>query len=135
MAGSLGILNVGAGDTKLTFDKANKAETIRASRIVTDMLKRGYALLIEVSDGKGGKAYQRVKAFREDTAEYVIADFDPTQQDQGETSAEDRQGEAAPEAAAPAAESPAPKRRGRPPTRTVKASETRGVAVARSSGG
>ena len=51
--GQIGILNVGAGDTKLTFDKNNPAECIRSARIVTDMLRRGYALLIEVTDKKG----------------------------------------------------------------------------------
>ena len=30
---SIALLNVGTGDTKLTFDKTNMAETIRAARI------------------------------------------------------------------------------------------------------
>ena len=52
-AGSIAILNVGAGDTRLSFDKANPAEAIRAARIVKDMLRRGYALLVEVErDGQ-----------------------------------------------------------------------------------
>ncbi len=70
--GTVGILNVGAGDTKLTFDKNNPAECIRAGRIVTDMLKRGYALLVDVGKGK----YQRVKKFDAEKCEYIIADFD-----------------------------------------------------------
>lgn len=41
MMGSVAILNVSAGDTKLTFDKSNPSETIRAARIVKDMLRRG----------------------------------------------------------------------------------------------
>lgn len=48
--GQIGILNVGAGDTKISFDKNNPAERIRSARIVTDMLRRGYALLVEVTD-------------------------------------------------------------------------------------
>jgi len=39
--GEVAILSVGEGDTKLTFDKNNPAETIRAARIVGDMLRRG----------------------------------------------------------------------------------------------
>ena len=42
MAGTLEILNVGAGDVVITFDKTNPAEQIRAKRIIKDMLKRGY---------------------------------------------------------------------------------------------
>lgn len=74
--GSVAILNVGDGDTKLSFDPRNPAERIRAARIVRDMLRRGYALLVEVEiDGK--KTYQRATDFREDVCEYVIADLDP----------------------------------------------------------
>lgn len=75
--GQIGILNVGAGDTKLTFDPRNPAECIRSGRIVRDMLRRGYALLVEVDDGKGGKIYTRATDFDEKTSEYIIADFDP----------------------------------------------------------
>jgi hypothetical protein len=74
--GELSILNVGDGDTKITFDKRNVGETIRAKRIITDMLRRGYALVVEV-ERKGEKAYERVQAFDEKTGEYIIADLDP----------------------------------------------------------
>ena len=47
MNGTVQILNVAAGDIELRFDPANMGERIRASRIVTDMLRRGYALLVE----------------------------------------------------------------------------------------
>lgn len=50
--GSVGILNVGTGDIRLAFDKNNPAECIRAARIVKDMLRRGFALLVEVEPGK-----------------------------------------------------------------------------------
>jgi hypothetical protein len=69
----IGILNVGAGDTKLVFDKNNPAECIRAARIVKDMLRRGYALLVDVGEGKT----QRVLDFDETQCEYIIADLDP----------------------------------------------------------
>lgn len=74
MTGELGILNVGAGDTKLSFDKANPAERARAAKIVEDMLKRGYALLIEVGkDEKGEAIYRRARSFDPKTCEYIIA--------------------------------------------------------------
>ncbi len=64
--GSVGILNVGAGDIVLTFDKNNPAEAIRAGRIVTDMLRRGYALLVEV-ERDGEKCFERALDFDEKT--------------------------------------------------------------------
>ena len=78
-SGNLAILNVGSGDTKLSFDKSNPAECIRAARIVKDMLKRGYALLIEVGKDADGRAKnQRVLSFDENVCEYIIADMDLT---------------------------------------------------------
>jgi hypothetical protein len=65
--GELSILNVAKGDTKLSFDPADPAERERACRIVTDMLKRGYAIMVEV-DGKT----RRAVGFDPNTAEYLI---------------------------------------------------------------
>ncbi len=72
MSGQLEILNVGEGDVKITFDTNDCADAIRAKRIITDMLRRGYALLVEV-DGK----FQRALEFDDARGEYIIADFDP----------------------------------------------------------
>src|SRR5213596_1727716 len=72
MSGYLEILNVGAGDIKISFDKDDPAELIRAGRMVRDMLHRGYALLV-----KEGERWTRVREFDESTGEYVIADFAP----------------------------------------------------------
>lgn len=142
--GSLSILNVGAGDTKLTFDNSNPAEAIRAARIVKDMLRRGYALLVEVERG-GQKAYERALEFREGTAEYIIADFDPVQAEAADKqensnhkeingeSGQDEAGNQDCEAGNPAATGESGKKRGR--RRGVPASSTRAVAVARSAGG
>lgn len=129
MTGGIGILNVGAGDTKLTFDKDNPAECIRAGRIVTDMLRRGYALLIEVN----GKT-ERVKEFKPDTCEYIIADFDPSGEQHG---AEQSTPAAAPRETGLDAGPALPKaRRGpKPGTKTVDATGVSGVAVARTAGG
>ena len=72
-AGQVGILNVGAGDTKLTFDRKNPKERERAAAIVTDMLRRGYALLVQVGTKHGQPLYQRAKAFDPKKCEYIIA--------------------------------------------------------------
>lgn len=146
--GSVGILNVGAGDTKLTFDDSNPAEAIRAARIVKDMLRRGYALLVEVErDGK--RAYERVTEFREDTREYIIADFDPIhveppraslrEPDDDPTDEDwDDQVNAGHEPEPEAEPAPEKPRRGRPPgkgKKAIKASSTKAIAVSRSAGG
>jgi hypothetical protein len=143
--GQIGILNVGAGDTKITFDPSNPAETIRSGRMIIDMLRRGYALLIEVTDAKGEKAYQRVTEFRENTGEYIVADFDSAvgaRQDgknherdgdtQSATTAPDGAGDG--EAGAQAPKLKAGGKRGAA-TRAILASTTTGIAVARSAGG
>jgi hypothetical protein len=72
----VGILNVGCGDTKLSFDPKNPADCIRAARIVKDMLRRGFALIVEVEEN-GVKVNRRVHDFDETKCEYIIADFDP----------------------------------------------------------
>jgi hypothetical protein len=68
--GTLSVLSTSEGDIKVVFNKENLAETIRAKRIIQDMLRRGYALLVEV-DG----AYQRAVDFDESKGEYIIADI------------------------------------------------------------
>ena len=139
MCGELGILNVGAGDTKISFDRKNPAELLRAKRIVTDMLKRGYALLIEVDGKDGKKETKRVKRFDPETCEYIIADFDSevaAEHDKAEQAREEGGKEAIAGAEAPAAKTTArPRGRPRLTERRVPAEKTRGVAVARSSGG
>ena len=136
MTGRIGILNVGAGDTKLIFDKDNPAEVIRSGRIVTDMLRRGYALMIAVDDGKGGKVYQRATQFNEKTSEYIIADFDPLQAaavDEAENNDPQTEQTSAPATGETA--SPAPGRKRSTRTRAIPADQTTGVAIARSAGG
>lgn len=130
-AGSIGILSVGHGDTKLTFDPTNPAECIRAARIVKDMLRRGYALMIEVSQPNGTKTFTRVRDFDETKHEYIIADLDPeiaaaadAEEAAHEPTAETSAGESTPKA-----------KRGRPRLKGVPASGARGVAIARSAGG
>ena len=117
MIGEIGILNVGAGDTKLSFDPKKPAERERAAKVVEDMLKRGYAILVQVGTRKGKPLYQRAEAFDPKTCEYIIV--------------------GAPEDAEiedPAPSKPAPRPRGRPRKR-LPAETTRATAVARSAGG
>lgn len=67
--GNLSVLSVGAGDVEVKFDKDNPQETVRAKRIIEDMLRRGYALFVEV-DGK----LKPVKRFDAEKECYIIAD-------------------------------------------------------------
>lgn len=89
-----------------------------------DMLRRGYALLVEREDGK----YQRVHEFDESTNEYIIADFDPEYDGEEHEETE----EAAPKKGPP-------KKAGARKKRVVKkrlpAKKTKAVAVARTAGG
>ncbi len=125
MSGTVEILSVGEGDIKLSFNSSDPADTIRAQRIVTDMLKRGYALLIEV-DGR----FQRVQQFDAEHNEYIIADYDPTVSTPDEKTEQGEETSSATEEAKP--------RRGRPrgtTTRRVPAESTRAIGVSRSAGG
>lgn len=134
--GAIGILNVGAGDTKLVFDKDNPAECIRAARIVTDMLRRGYALMIEVTVN-GEKKTQRVYEFREDTFEYIIADLDPTTAAKADLEELHEQSSAAPapwQANQEGAGSKSKKGRG-VKTKAVSAHGVSGIAIGRVAGG
>lgn len=139
--GEMGILNVGAGDTKLSFDKNNPAEVIRSARIVRDMIRRGYALIIQVPPKKKGGAitYQRVDDFREETCEYIIADLDPevAAAADAEEGRVEKGNQTTASAATPfaAAGEQAPKRGRWRPRRAIPAASTSGVAVARSAGG
>lgn len=115
MNGTVSILNVGEGDTKLSFDKNNPAERKRAAKIVADMLKRGYALLVQVGEHNGEPVYQRVKAFDPKTCEYIIASAADESIDIGREIG--------------------PTRRGRPRKVAIPAERTQAVAVARTAGG
>ncbi len=143
--GTIGILNVAAGDTKLSFDPSNPSEVIRSGRIVKDMLRRGYALLVEV-ERDGVKAYERALDFDHQTCEYIIADFDPIvaaehdatesqeNNDESKSSTEERTPEATPQVKLIGGGEK--KRRGRPAgTKRIAADSTHAVGVSRSAGG
>lgn len=129
--GQVGILNVGAGDTKLSFDPNNPQDAIRAARVVKAMLRQGYALLVD-SGRKGPDdrpIYVRAKDFDETKHEYIIADYDPTE---GETEYVDRENHE-PSATTRSDTDATPKLKGR--TKRVPAASTHAVAVSRSAGG
>lgn len=136
-SGSVGILNVGCGDTKIVFDKDNPADCIRAARIVKDMLRRGYALMVEVGRTESGeRKVQRVHKFDATKFEYIIADYDP-EAAQEEVPSEQT---ATPGAQTGLNDGPPLKAHGsrkKPgrPTRRVSATGVNAVAIARTAGG
>lgn len=54
--GMLSVLNVGAGDIKVVFNKDNPLETAKAIRMLTDMQRRGYLIAVELPDGSYARA-------------------------------------------------------------------------------
>lgn len=114
MTGTLGILNVGAGDTKLVFDPDKPEERKKAAAAVRQMLRAGFSIFAEKMDAYGKTAFVRVHDFDEEACEYIIME-----------APEDGRGEETPASGA---------RRGLRATRAPAAS-TRAVAVGRTSGG
>jgi hypothetical protein len=120
MIGELGILNVGAGDTKLSFDPSKPDEVKRAASIVQDMIKRGFAILVEVGQDDKGPLYRRAHDFDPETAEYIVAG--------APDSVEVPNVQAAPVA-------PRRGRKGKAATTRIPAAKTNAVAIARTAGG
>ncbi len=73
LLGTLSLLNVGHGDITLSFNGKDKSESDRAARIIGDMLKKGFAILIRIGEKDGEPIYRRAKAFDPKTNEYIIA--------------------------------------------------------------
>ncbi len=121
--GTLSVLNVGGGDIRISFDKASAAEAIRAKRVITDMMRRGYAVLIEV-DG----AFQRAVDFDENVGEYIIADYDPMVETTGAEDGEQEERIERPEIAVQKAKRKTTRRR-------ISMERANAVGVARSAGG
>lgn len=113
--GLIGILNVGAGDTKLSFDPSKPAEVKRASRIVGEMLAQWYAILVQAGEENGEPLYRRAKGFDPKTCEYIIV--------------------GAPEENHEEAPSKAAKGRQTLKERRIPARSTNAIAVARTAGG
>jgi hypothetical protein len=146
--GTCAILNVAGGDIEVTFANKNPSETIRAARVLRDMLRRGYAILVEV-ERDGVKAFERALDFDEKNCRYIIADFNPLvaeeadmhegaermrARDKAHQEEGDGQSEQVETEATPPSGGKAPGKRGRP-RKSVDATTTRAVAVGRSAGG
>lgn len=141
-SGEIDVLNVGAGHLKIEYSKADAIERERARRMVTDMLRRGYSLFVEVEGGE----LALVKEFDAEREVYIVSDV-PARSDEAEPrpripagvrTAELRDDEPEPLPSAPetalCAKCLKPKHRGRCtkeiPMRTAKV-----TAVGRSAGG
>lgn len=127
MIGSIGILNVGEGDTKLSFDPKKPDEVKRSAAIITDMIRRGFVILIEVGKDEKGPIYRRVLEFDESEAEYIIAGDAPAPAMENT----DEQSSSPP----PRSRKAAKGKPRSPAKRRVKATGAKGVAVARTAGG
>lgn len=128
--GAVNILSVGEGHIRLSFDDGDPAEKIRAARIVKDMLRRGYALLIATKADGGTVSWSRAKAFDEATSEYIIVDYDPLAEEPEEPDRAIVDGEQS-------GELPPPRRPGRPrgATKRVPAAKSEAISVGRTAGG
>jgi hypothetical protein len=112
MTGELCVLNVGAGDIKVVFNEHDEAERAKAIRMLTDMQQRGYAILVELTDG----SYTRAEAIDASRGRYVVTVPD--------------------DAEVPAHAEPVPtRRRGRPRKVSIPVERAKAVGVARSAGG
>lgn len=69
MTGSLSILNVGAGDISITFNKDDDDEAKKAIKMLQDMMKRGYFVAVQLDDG----TYARATAVDATRGRYVVS--------------------------------------------------------------
>lgn len=65
---ALDVLNCTDGDTKLTFDTSSPIEVDKARRVITDMLRRGYSIFVEVEG-----TTKRVMEFDAARGEYLVS--------------------------------------------------------------
>jgi hypothetical protein len=130
--GTLKILSVGQGDIKITFDRNDIQEQIRAKRMVEEMLRRGYCLLVE----QAGKM-SRAVGFDPDTYEYIVADYDPLAATEtiSEPNIQIKQEEQHEPEIQTQPEATQKKRGPKPGTRRVKMQSANCYGVARSAGG
>lgn len=68
MTGSLNVLNVGAGDIKVVWNKEDKAEAKKAVQMLTDMRSRGYVIAVEMPDG----TYERAVDVNPKAGRYIL---------------------------------------------------------------
>ena len=66
------ILNVGEGDFKVSFDPTNTQEKTNAKKVISDLLRQGFALMVEVGKDDRGPLYRRALKFDPATSEYIV---------------------------------------------------------------
>jgi hypothetical protein len=115
--GVVNILNVAHGDTEISFKGDDPEEVERSKLIITDMLRRGYTIMIEVQD-EGIFHMKRVLDFDPKTTSYIVAAPPPA--------------DFVPETESSSDVAPRKRKQNR---RHVPAKDTRGVAIGRSAGG
>ena len=125
-SGGLDILNVGLGDLKVRWNPLDAADRAKAKKMIQDLMRQGYAILIEEPDG----SYKRATRFDPDRDCYIVTEVvrgEEQSAEASETTTEESE----------AGSSRRAKPRGRPRTREVARprATTRGTAVGRSAGG
>lgn len=114
--GTLCVLNVGTGDTTVTFDPGNPAEVAKGMRMLLDMQKRGYLIAVQLPDG----TYTRAIEIDPTSGSYIITLPEDTPLPEGASAVHDK----------------SKRRRGRPSKKVkVPVEKTHAVGVARSAGG
>lgn len=124
MSPGLDILNTGTGHTEIRFNGDDPFDTVRAGRIISDMLRRGYVLFIEGQDG-----LVRVDSFDPKKSVYIIADGPLYAGTEPEPATPDSP------SADPTPDPHGPRRRGRPRKTEVPITQVRATAIGRSAGG
>lgn len=112
MTGSLSVLNCGAGDIEVRFNRHQPEEVARAIAMLKDMQRQGYAILVKNDDG----SYSRAVDIDEERGLYIIS---------GSPTASEDIAPVEPEA----------RKRGRQKRRTAPIATSSAVGVARSAGG
>jgi len=129
MEPGIDILSTGSGHIEIRFDGKDPMEVERASRIIQDMLKRGYALFIHE-----GETVVKVQSFDPAKNVYIVADG-PLVAGTPEQAQEKTSEPASELTPAEQAAGDAPRKRGRYKKREVKVTEARATAVGRTAGG
>jgi hypothetical protein len=112
VTGSLSVLNVGAGDIQIVFDRHDSDERDKALRMLKDMQARGYAILVKLADG----THVRAQRIDPNLGRYIV--------------------ELPGDVPAPAdAEMLPPRKRGRPRRAAIPVTKAHATGVARSAGG
>lgn len=68
MQGELSILNVRAGDIRITFDNKSPEELAKVKATIVDLLRRGCTIAVQMEDG----TFEPVDAFDPERNEYII---------------------------------------------------------------